>query len=52
LKLIYDEKIKNIEYDKFYELYINATDEKYNFLLLNCDDNKDIRMNFDYKFIL
>ena len=52
LKLIYDEKIKNIEYDKFYELYLKATDEKYNFLLLNCDDNKDIRMNFDYKFIL
>jgi len=29
-----------------------ATDQKYNFLLLNCDDNKDIRRNFDLKFIL
>lgn len=52
LKLIYDEKIKGIEWDKFYDCYLKATDQKYNFLLLNCDDNKDIRMNFDMKFIL
>jgi len=52
LKLIYDEKIKGIEWDNFYDCYIKATDQKYNFLLLNCDDNKDIRMNFDMKFIL
>ena len=52
LKMIYDEKIKNLEYDKFIELYLNATEEKYNFLLINCDDNKDIRKNFDMKYIL
>jgi hypothetical protein len=52
LKLIYDEKIKGLEYDKFIELYNLATDDKYNFLLLNCDDNKDIRKNFNLKFIL
>jgi hypothetical protein len=52
LKLIYDEKIKGIEWDKFYDCYLKATDQKYNFLLLNCDDNKDIRINFDLKFIL
>ena len=52
LKLIYDEKIKGIDYDKFIELYIAATTDKYNFLLLNCDDNKDIRENFNMKFIL
>lgn len=52
LKLIYDEKIKGLEYDKFIELYNQATEDKYNFLLLNCDDNKDIRQNFNMKFIL
>lgn len=52
LKLIYDEKIKGLDYDKFIELYISATNDKYNFLLLNCDDNKDIRQNFNYRFIL
>jgi len=52
LKLIYDEKIKGLDYEKFIELYIYATTEKYNFLLLNCDDNKDIRQNFNMKFIL
>ena len=52
LKMIYDEKIKNLEYDKFIELYLNATEDKYNFLLINCDDNKDIRKNFDMKYIL
>lgn len=52
LKLIYDEKIKGLDYDKFIELYIAATNERYNFLLLNCDDNKDIRQNFNMKFIL
>lgn len=52
LKLIFDEKIKGLDYDKFIELYNKATEEKYNFLLLNCDDNKDIRKNFNMKFIL
>ena len=52
LKLIYDEKIKGLDYEKFIELYIYATTDKYNFLLLNCDDNKDIRQNFNMKFIL
>lgn len=52
LKMIYDEKIKNLEYDIFIETYLNATEEKYNFLLINCDDNKDIRKNFDMKYIL
>jgi len=52
LKMIYDEKIKGLDYDKFIEMYMAATDQKYNFLLLNCDDNKDIRRNFDLKFIL
>ena len=52
LKLIYDEKIKGLDYDKFIELYNIATKDKYNFLLINCDDNKDIRQNFNMKFIL
>ena len=52
LKMIYDEKIKGLDYEKFIELYMYATTDKYNFLLLNCDDNKDIRLNFNMKFIL
>jgi hypothetical protein len=52
LKMIYDEKIKNIDYDTFIDLYNKATEQKYNFIFINCDDNKDIRQNFDNKFII
>ena len=47
LKIIYDEFIRGMDVEKFIEIYHNTTEQKYNFLYINCDEPKDIRKNFN-----
>lgn len=51
LELIYNEFIHKFEFEDFLKIYYNATNEKYNFLYINCDNN-ELRKNFDIKYLL
>ena len=41
----------SFKFDKFYEMYKTATEKKYNFLYVDVEDDRDIRKNFNDRFI-
>lgn len=47
LQIIFDEYIRSLDFDKFLEFYYLATENKFNFLYINCDNYKDLRKNFN-----
>lgn len=52
LKLIFSENIKRLGFEDFYKIYIETTSVPYQFLYINKEDYKDIRINFDKRINL
>lgn len=50
LEYIYDTYFNNMSFERFLEIYNDATNERFNFLYINTDDTTDIRKNFNYKY--
>lgn len=51
LKKFWDEKITSLNYEEFKNIYDNITDEKYQFLFIDVD-NQQFRKNLDQLIIL
>jgi hypothetical protein len=51
LKIIYDDADLSITFDEFMNLYKHATEEKYNFLLVDTR-NDEFRKNFSHRYFL